>query len=72
MQSPTNYLHSQSTVHVQTPTLMVNRPQFQTNLQQPPPAQIVPTNQPTNHHTQQQQANRKIQSGSTEISTDGL
>ena len=33
---------------------MVNGPQFQANLQQPPPAQIVPTNQPTNCHTQQQ------------------
>ena len=36
---------------------MVNRPQFQTNLQQPPQAPVVQTNQPTNYHTQQQQAN---------------
>ena len=35
--SLTDYQHSQSTIHVQTPTLMVNGPQFQPNLQQPPP-----------------------------------
>ena len=56
-QSPTDYPHSQSTIHVQTPTLMVNGPQFQINLQQPPPAPVVQTNRPTNYHTQQQQAN---------------
>ena len=50
-QSPTDYQHSQSTIHVQTPTLMVNGPQFQLNLQQPPPAPVVQTNQPTNYHT---------------------
>ena len=44
MQSPTDYPHSQSTIHVQTPTLMVIGPQFQTNLQQPPPAPVVQTN----------------------------
>ena len=56
--SPTDYQHSQSTIHVQTPTLMVNGPQFQPNLQQPPPpSPVVQTNQPTNYHTQQQQAN---------------
>ena len=43
--------HSQSTIHVQTPTLMVNGQQFQSNLQQPPPAPVVQTNQPTNYHT---------------------
>ena len=36
---------------------MVNGPQFQPNLQQLPPAPVVQTNQPTNYHTQQQQAN---------------
>ena len=36
---------------------MVNGPQFQPNLQQPPPAPDVQTNQPTNYHMQQQQAN---------------
>ena len=56
-QSSTDYQHSQSTIHVQTPTLMVNGPQFQPNLQQLPPALVVQTNQPTNYHTQQQQAN---------------
>ena len=55
--SPTDYQHSQSTIHVQTPTLMVNGPQFQPNLQQPPPAPVVQTNQPTNYHMRQQQAN---------------
>ena len=49
--SPTDYQHSQSTIHVQTPTLMVNGPQFQPNLQQPPPAPVVQTNHPTNYHT---------------------
>ena len=59
MQSPTDYPHSQSIIRVQTPTLMVNGPQFKTNLQQPPPppAPVVQTNRPTNYHTQQQQAN---------------
>ena len=56
-QSPTDYQYSQSTIHVQMPTLMVNGPQFQPNLQQPPPAPVVQTNQPTNYHTRQQQAN---------------
>ena len=36
---------------------MVNGQQFQPNLQQSPPAPVVQTNQPTNYHTQQQQAN---------------
>ena len=57
MQSPTDYPHSQYIIHVQTPTLMVNGLQFQTDLQQPPPTPVVQTNQPTNYHTQQQQAN---------------
>ena len=48
--SPTDYPHSQSTIHVQTPTLMVNGQQFQSNLQQPPPAPVVETNQPTIIH----------------------
>ena len=56
-QSPTDYQHSHSTIHVQTPTLMVNGPQFQPNLQQPPPAPVAQTNQATNCHTPQQQAN---------------
>ena len=35
IQSPTNSQYSQSTIQVQMPTLMVNGPQFQPNLQQP-------------------------------------
>ena len=36
-QSPASCQHSQSTIHVQTPTLNINAPQFQSNLHQAPP-----------------------------------
>ena len=44
-------------MHVPTPTLMVNGPQFQPNLQQPPPVPVLQTNQLTNYHARQQQLN---------------
>ena len=36
-QSPASHQHSQSTIHVQTPTLNINAPHFQPNLHQPLP-----------------------------------
>ena len=36
-QSPASHQHSQSTIHVQIPTLRINAPHFQPNLHQPPP-----------------------------------
>ena len=36
-QSPASHQHSQSTIHVQTPTLRINAPHFQPNLHQPLP-----------------------------------
>ena len=54
-QSPASHQHSQSTIHVQTPTLRINAPHFQPNLHQPPPSQLAQNNQPTNYHTNQQQ-----------------
>ena len=35
-QLPASHQHSQSTMHVQTPTLRINAPHFQPNLQPPP------------------------------------
>ena len=54
-QSPASHQHSQSTIHVQTPTLNINAPHFQPNLQQPPPPPLAQNNQNTNYHTNQQQ-----------------
>ena len=54
-QSPASHQHSQSTIHVQTPTLNINTPHFQPNLQQPPPPPLAQNNQNTNYHTNQQQ-----------------
>ena len=54
-QSPASHQHSQSTIHVQTPTLNINAPHFQPNLHQPPPPLLAQNNQPTNYHTHQQQ-----------------
>ena len=54
-QSPASHQHSQSTIHVQTPTLRINAPHFQPNLHQPPPPPFAQNNQPTNYHTNQQQ-----------------
>ena len=50
--------HSQSTVHVTTPTLMVNSGPFQQGLQQWPRAPVSQINQQTNYHTRPQQFNR--------------
>ena len=54
-QSPASRQHSQSTIHVQTPTLNINTPQFQSNLHQAPPPPLAQNNQSTNYHTNQQQ-----------------
>ena len=54
-QSPASCQHSQSTIHVQTPTLNINAPQFQSNLHQAPPPPLAQNNQSTNYHTNQQQ-----------------
>ena len=54
-QSPASCQHSQSTLHVQTPTLNINTPQFQSNLHQAPPLPLAQNNQGTNYHTNQQQ-----------------
>ena len=54
-QSPASRQHSQSTIHVQTPTLNINAPQFQSNLHQAPPPPLAQNNQSTNYHTNQQQ-----------------
>ena len=48
-------VNSQSTLHVQTPTLNINAPQFQSNLNQAPPPPLAQNNQSTNYHTNQQQ-----------------
>ena len=48
-QSPASHQHSQSTMHVQTPTLNINAPHFQPNLHH------AQNNQPTNYHTHHQQ-----------------
>ena len=53
-QSPASHQHSQSTVHVQTPTLNINAPHFQPNLHQAPPPPLAQNNQNTNYHTNQQ------------------
>ena len=42
-------------MHVQTPTLNINAPQFQSNLHQAPPPPLAQNNQSTNYHTNQQQ-----------------
>ena len=54
-QSPASRQHSQSTLHVQMPTLNINAPQFQSNLHQAPPPPLAQNNQSTNFHTNQQQ-----------------
>ena len=54
-QSPASHQHSQSTIHVQTPTLNINTPHFQPNLHQAPPPLLAQNNQNTNYHTNQQQ-----------------
>ena len=54
-QSPASRQHSQSTLHVQTPTLNINAPQFQSNLHQAPPPPLAQNNPSTNYHTNQQQ-----------------
>ena len=54
-QSPASHQHSQSTIHVQTPTLNINTPHFQPNLHQAPPPPLVQNNQNTNCPTNQQQ-----------------
>ena len=46
-QSPVSHQHSQSTIHVQTPTLRINAPYFVPNLHQPPPPPLAQNNQPT-------------------------
>ena len=50
-QSPASRQHSQSTLHVQMPTLSINAPQFQSNLHQAPPPPLAQNNQGTNYHT---------------------
>ena len=52
-QSPASHQHSQSTIHVQTPTLNINAPHFQPNLHQAPPPPPAQNNQNTNFHTNQ-------------------
>ena len=54
-QSPASRQHSQSTIHVQTPTLNISAPQFQSNLHQAPPPPLAQNNQSTNYHTDQHQ-----------------
>ena len=54
-QSPASHQHSQSTIHVQTPTLNINAPHFQPNLHQAPPSPLARNNQNTNYHTNQQE-----------------
>ena len=54
-QSPASHQHSQSTIHVQMPTLNINAPQFQSNLHQAPPPPLAQNNQSINYHTNQQQ-----------------
>ena len=53
-QSPASDQHSQSTIHVQTPTFNINAPHFQPNLHQAPPLPLAQNNQNTNYHTNQQ------------------
>ena len=48
-QSPAT--HSQSTLHVQTPTLNINAPPFPSNLHQAPPPPLAQNNQSTNYNT---------------------
>ena len=52
-QSPAT--HSQSTLHVQTPTLNINASPFPSNLHQAPLPPLVQNNQTSNYHTNQQQ-----------------
>ena len=52
-QSPAT--HSQSTLHVQMPTLNINTPPFPSNLHQAPVPPLAQNNQSTNYHTNQQQ-----------------
>ena len=46
-QSPASHQHSQSTIHVQTPALNINAPQFQPNLHQAPAPPLAQNNQST-------------------------
>ena len=48
-------INSQSTLHLQMPTLDINAPQFQSNLHQAPPQPLAQNNQSTKYHTNQQQ-----------------
>ena len=52
-QSPAT--HSQSTLHVQTPTLNINAPPFPSNLHQAPLPPLAQNSRNTNYHTNQQQ-----------------
>ena len=52
-QSPAT--HSQSTLHVQTPTLNINAPPFPSNLHQAPLPPHAQNNRTNNYHTNQQQ-----------------
>ena len=53
-QSQASRPHSQSTLHVQMPTLNINTPPFPSNLHQAPPPPLAQNNQSTNYHTNQQ------------------
>ena len=52
-QSPAT--HSQSTLHVQTPTLNINAPPFPSNLHQAPLPPLAQNNRSSNYNTNQQQ-----------------
>ena len=64
--SQPNSQHSQSTVDMTTPTLMVNGPQLKSNLQQPPPAPVAQTNPQINYCARPQQFNH---SSSPQVNT---
>ena len=54
-QSQTSRPHSQSTLHVQMPTLNINAPSFPSNLHQAPPPPLTQNNPSTSYHMNQQQ-----------------
>ena len=54
LQSQASHPHSQSTLHVQMPTLNINTPPFPSNLHQAPPPPLTQNNQSTNYHMNQQ------------------
>ena len=64
LQSPA--AHSQSTLHVQTPTLNLNAPPFPPNLHQAPPPPHV-QNRHNNYHTNQQQIHTPPQPFNTQL-----